>query len=258
MTDPAPPLPDADDALLLNAYFDGQLDAAAALSFERRMAKDDELKREFDRMAAVRSAISRLPKDAVSNAFRSRVAALAMPRRTFHERSFDWRQLAASVLIAGVVSSALTAVSLRQSPIDGTFTAVVAEHRRALLAASPVDVESTDRHTVKPWFDAKLALSPLVIDLAPQGFPLIGGRVEVVNGKLVPAMVYRRREHIVSLVAIPSPGGTGAGRASSRATEAGFTALGWHGQDFDYYAVSDIAPDDLAAFVSQWRTAAGM
>ena len=91
-------------------------------------------------------------------------------------------------------------------PAANEIAAIVADHQRALLAAPPFDIASSDRHTVKPWFDSKLALSPQVVDLAGAGFPLAGGRVEIVDGKPVPVLVYQRRAHIISVVAIPRAG----------------------------------------------------
>ena len=254
-------LPETDDELLLNAYLDGELDASAALAIERRLASEADFDAAHERLAALRSAVgAAVPKDVASDALRRKIAALAAapaPAQPARARTFDWRQMAASVLVAGALASGGTWLAVRQDAGGASdIGSIVAEHRRALLAASPVDVESSDRHTVKPWFDAKLALSPQVIDLAQAGFPLAGGRVEAVGGKLVPAMVYRRREHIVSLVAIPRSGASDEAGAAASATQDGYMVLGWHGHDFDYYAVSDIAADDLAAFVAQWRAAA--
>ena len=253
-------LPENDDELILSAYLDGELDAAAALTIERRLGAESPLQADYERLAALRSTIgAAIPKNVASQAFRRKIAALAVAPPLAVDaraRTFDWRQMAASVLIAAVFGSGGTLFALRQDLGAGDLDSIIAEHRRALLAASPVDVESTDRHTVKPWFDAKLALSPQVIDLAQAGFPLAGGRVEVVGGKLVPALVYRRREHIVSLVAVPRPGVRGDAMPLSSATEDGYLVLGWHGQDFDYFAVSDIATNELEGFVSQWRAAA--
>ena len=252
-----------DDLLLVNAYLDGELDAAAILDVERRLSDDARLKAEYDRLFALRAVLaSELSKETASEMLRNRIAAIAAPPPAaqsaarvldFRSRTFDWRQMAASILVAGVMASGATVLVLPPGQIDGDVGAIVVGHQRALLAATPVDVASSDRHTVKPWFDSKLALSPQVIDLAASGFPLAGGRVDVVAGKPVPTLVYRRREHLISLTAVPKWGGPDDGKPPSRHSRDGYTVLAWRGQDFAYSAVSDLAPMELEAFVSQWR-----
>jgi anti-sigma factor RsiW len=254
--------PTDDMALLLDAYVDGELDAAASLEFERRLEADPVLKAGHERLLALRGALrANVPRDAASDRLRSALAAMAAPasatRQPIRSRNFDWRQLAASSIAAALVAGSGTAWLLGSGrDVSGSeIASIVAEHRRALLTANPLDVESTDKHTVKPWFDAKLALSPAVIDLAADGFPLAGGRVEVVAGKLVPAMLYKRRAHLISLVAVPRAGAGDDGAPVSSTTQDGYTVSRWHGQDYDYFAVSDVAPDDLATFVAEWRAA---
>ena len=252
---------ESNDELLLNAYLDGELDASAALAFERRLASEADLKAELERLAALLGAVgANVGKDVASDALRRKIAVLAGPPQAamrVSTRMFDWRQMATSALFAALIASGGTLLALHRDEVGvGDIASLVAEHRRALLAASPLDVASSDQHTVKPWFDAKLALSPQVIDLSASGFPLAGGRVEVVGGKLVPAMVYRRREHLVSLVAVPRAAGSGERSRDTHVSQDGYTVLGWPGRDFDYYAISDIPPDDLAAFAALWRTAA--
>jgi len=247
-----------DDEMLLDAYLDGELDASSALGIERRLAADTGLKARFDALAALRAALrAKVPRDVVSDALRGKIAAMAAPAAPVATRSFEWRRMAASVLVASMLASGGTALLLRPGATGPDISGLVAEHRRALLSANPLDVESTDKHTVKPWFDAKLALSPAVIDLAAEGYPLAGGRIEVVAGKLVPAMIYRRHNHIISLVAVPRAGARDDGAAAANATQDGYAVASWHGQDFDYAAVSDVAPDELAAFVKAWQAAAG-
>ena len=94
-----------------------------------------------------------------------------------------------------------------------------------------------------------------MIDLAADGFPLVGGRADIVGGKPVPTLVYRRREHLVSVVAVPKAGGRDDGAAPARETTDGYTVLTWRGADFVYSAVSDVAADELEGFVSRFREA---
>jgi len=250
--------------LLLNAYLDNELDAASVLDVERRIASDATLKSELARLVGLRNALSsHVGKERASDALRRRVAAIAdtptlsaTPSPRARPRSFDWRQLAAAAALAAVLASAGTYVGLQQSASPSQIAEMVAGHQRALLATAPFDVASSDRHTVKPWFDGKLAVSPQVIDLTDAGFPLVGGRVDVVDGRAVPTVVYRRRQHVISLIAIPQPGSKDGGEPLARATRDGYSLLSWPGHDFKYAAVSDLAENELKEFAARWRSGA--
>lgn len=253
--------------LLLNAYFDNELDAASALEVERRLASDASLKAEYDRMSALRTALraahgeTRAPDD-----LRRRIAAIAnaeaagttavVPMRTKPASRYAWRQMAAAASLAAVVTS-IGMLGAGLGPWNDTQLAeIVAGHQRALLAREPFDVASSDRHTVKPWFDSKLALSPKIVDLGEAGFPLVGGRVDVVGGKAVPVSVYKRREHLISLMAIPHASASDDGSGAKPSTRDGYAVRSWRGRDFDYSAVSDVAEHELDEFVARWRAGA--
>jgi anti-sigma factor RsiW len=248
--------------LLINAYLDGELDAAAAVEVERRMGADATLQAEYDRLLNLRTRIaSGIGKDHASDVLRARIAAIAgpdepalaaRPAKTLARR-FDWRQMAAAMLIAAFLGSGASYLVLQSEMASDEVVGIVAGHQRALLAAAPVDVASTDRHTVKPWFDGKLALSPRIVDLAAEGFPLIGGRVEVLKGQAVSVLVYRRRDHLVSVVAAPKRGGKDDGASARATTRDGYGLRIWRGSDFVYYAVADLPAEELDSFVASWR-----
>ena len=142
--------------------------------------------------------------------------AVVVPLRSFSFKTRDgWRRLAMAAALAAFVAGTGTYSILRQDPVSNDVAAIVSDHRRALLAATPYDIASSDRHTVKPWFDSKLALSPQVVDLAASGFPLAGGRVEILDGKAVPVLVYQRRAHVISVVAVPHTGERTRGAVTS-------------------------------------------
>jgi anti-sigma factor RsiW len=263
--------------LLLNAYLDDELDAASVLDVERRVESDAALKTELARLKELRDAFSaHVSKDRASDAFRARIAAIADPAVKARPASVaimrsklparlqappgarrtDWRQMAAAAAIAAILASLGTYAGLQQSTSGGQIAEIVAGHQRALLATAPFDVASSDRHTVKPWFDSKLAVSPLVMDLTEAGFPLVGGRVDVVDGHPVPTSVYQRRALVISLTAVPKAGSKDDGLPAKRTTRDGYTLLSWPGRDFTYSAVSDVAPNELEEFATRWRAAA--
>lgn len=255
--------------LLLNAYVDNELDAASVLDVERRLANDPALRAEHERLVQLRKALSsQLKAGQASDDFLRRIAAIAagpdaeplvpvvVPLPVRVRRLNDWRQMAAAAVLAAAVTAGSMYAVLGPNLEANEIAAIVADHQRALLAAAPFDVASSDRHTVKPWFDSKLALSPEVIDLSSDGFPLAGGRVEVIDGKPVPVLVYHRRAHVISVVAIPRPGQKTTTEPESPTTRDGYSVIRWHGPDFDYAVVSDLAENELNEFVNRWRETA--
>jgi anti-sigma factor RsiW len=123
---------------------------------------------------------------------------------------------------------------------------VQSAHVRSLMANHLTDITSTDQHTVKPWFNGKLDFSPPVEDLSPQGFPLIGGRLDYLDGHPVAALVYQRNKHDINLFIWPSTtGDEGLGFS----TYNGYNVYHWTQSGMAYWAVSDLNPDELKGFV---------
>jgi anti-sigma factor RsiW len=233
-----------DDRLWLNAYIDGELDPAHALEFEQRLAADPALAAAHARITALRGAIrDRVPRERASPLLRRRVAALARP-----QPAPGWRALAAAVAAAFVAGSALTYVALGPGGSAPVAQDVVASHMRALMASQPIEVASSDRHTVKPWFNGKLPESPRVVDLAAQDFPLVGGRIDVIGLTPAPTLVYRRRLHVISLTALPSK----LGAARPHAID-GYNIVDWTDGNLTYWAVSDLSAPELEDFARAFR-----
>jgi anti-sigma factor RsiW len=245
-----------DDLMLLNAYVDGELDAAAALTFERRIAKDRTLQVAHARVSALRGAMAaKLGRERVSDSLRMKIENAVGPSTPGKGVLFNWRQMAASIVVAAGVGGGATFFGLRQFATSNTFDAIIAGHERSLLAASPVDVVSSDHHTVKPWFDQRLAVSPPVPELVAEGYALAGGRVDIVNGKPTPTLVYKLRQHLISLVAVPNPGKGDDHATATFSTRDGYSVMTWTGRDFTYSAVSDVPKSDLEDFQKKWRAA---
>ncbi len=248
---------------LLHALADGELDAAAAMSLEARLAADPALGAEYKRILAVKERTKALGKPSVSPDFAARIATIASDTKSTSSSpwtrilSFDhpsWRALAASVVLTAFAASSGTYLLSSASRNDFSVEDQVAnDHRRSLLATSPIDIASSDRHTVKPWLDQKLGLSPPTADLSAEGFPLVGGRVDVIAGNAVPTLVYKRRKHLISVVATPLTGDGTQNTDPVSKTVDGYNVIDWTGGGFRYLAVSDLDPAELSTFVDDFR-----
>jgi anti-sigma factor RsiW len=171
------------------------------------------------------------------------------PRAILWETSWNWLALAAAIIFAAII--AFTLVPRLQRPGADQFlaTQLIASHVRSLMANHLTDVASSDQHTVKPWLDAKLDFAPPVVDLASEGFPLIGGRLDYLDNRPVAALVYQRRKHFINVFVWP--GEAAATRPAMEMSHQGYQLLHWADPDFNYWAVSDVSANDLQTFKQQ-------
>ena len=258
--------------LLLSAYFDGELDLVRSLEIEEHAKSCPDCAAELERQRSLRTALrSGGLYQAAPNSLRERVAAavgakssesispaqgsatkaaiIHVPARRW--TAFEWIGIAAGIAI--VLFLGIKSISDRQSARRGDLLAeeMVASHLRSLQPGHLYDVESTDQHTVKPWFDGKLDFSPPVRDLAAQGYPLAGGRLDYVGSRAVAALVYQRRKHIINVFVWPEgPDDTPLAQAAQKQeTHDGYNLIEWRQGDMRLCAVSDVGVDDLKQFV---------
>ena len=244
--------PDDSSVLLVHAYLDDELDPANALAVAQRMNTEPALTAEGERVKALRQLIhERLPRELAPPGLHARIeASVGGLGRARAQPS--WQSLAASIAVTAMVTSSATWVMVGSGATDTMADSLVSDHIRALVAPQPIDVVSSDRHTVKPWFNGRVPASPRVVDLAKEDFPLVGGRVAVVDQTPVPTLVYRHRQHLISLTEMP--GGSRFGLARTPRMINGYNLLRWTEDGVSYWAVSDLAPTDLEDFAQLFRT----
>jgi len=247
-----PSTSDDNSVLLVHAYLDGELDPANALEIAQRMNTDPALAAEGERVKALQRLIhERLPREASPPGLRARIEASVGGQKRVHERP-SWRALAASIALTAVVASSSTWLIIGSPPESTTADSLVSDHIRALMAPQPIDVASSDRHTVKPWFNGRIPESPRVVDLAKQDFPLVGGRIDVVGRDPCPTLVYRHEKHLISLTEIPA--GSRLDFARTPRTINGYNVVHWTDNGVSYWAISDLAASKLEEFAQLFRT----
>ena len=173
--------------------------------------------------------------------------SLASPPKVRRWRFYDWRMAAGLVFAAalGWGAASLRSVGGAAPAASATTNQLVDAHVRSLLPNHLLDVQSTDRHTVKPWFAGKTDIAPPVVDLSDKGFPLLGGRLDYVDGHSAAVLVYGRRLHTINVFVWRStPSETSDGPFAAR----GYSMLHWTNGGLSYWAVSDAAPAELDAF----------
>jgi anti-sigma factor RsiW len=250
--------------LLLHAALDGELDAAGAMDLEGQLAADPALAAEYARFVALRDAIgTRLPRERAPDALRARVIAMAQapsqikltaPRRSWLQVE-RYRPLAASLVLGVALGAGAYGLFEHSSADDDVQRALVSGFIRGRLSGQTVDIATSDRHTVKPWFSGKIAEATTVVDLKTDGFPLVGGRVDVVGKTPVATLIYQRREHQIALTEMPASSADGSSE-SRRETRDGYSIFEWTEGGRLYAAVSDLPPAELDAFGAAFRRAA--
>lgn len=252
----------AQDTLPL--YFDGELDRAASREFETHLDTCADCRAALIELDALRTTLRcDAPRHAAPELLRKRIEKLAGAQldvqapasaRRAAAHPPRWLAYAASTVLAfaagGMAVSLWNSTNRNAESTQASASAqlardLFASHWRALAATSPVDVISTDRHTVKPWFEGKIGIAPAVHDFAEQGFALVGGRIDYAGNLRVPALVYRHGQHLIDVFVLPDSA-TLPGDAL-RQTGYRIEAVRLGGQNAAI--VSDMDPAELAHFV---------
>lgn len=241
---------------LLHAYLDDELDLATALQVEAHLTGCSKCRDELECARIVTRAVAQpasyCPAPSVlrirlQKAIRAEVCDIepaAQPRGVM-----PWwkRSMAVSALAAVLLLACATAVIFWQRTPDPEVSELVDAHVRSLEASHLLDVESTDQHTVKPWFAGKLDFSPPVIDLAADGFPLVGGRLDYLEQNQVAALIYRHGKHVINVFVRPGEG------SAETLSNHGFNLIRFECRGMICWAVSDLNAGELQHFVDLFK-----
>ncbi|MGH7047413.1 MAG: hypothetical protein ACREE2_13615 [Stellaceae bacterium] len=253
-----------DQVLLVQAEFDGELDAAqaAALAAHRQecpvcQAAAAALTRAHGLMheglyqpapdEVRRRVMARLDRARLDRARLGRARPAPPPSLGSRLRAWWGAGLGFGL---GAACMAVLAMLLVWPPEQNLTRELVTDHIRALQPGHLEDVVSTDQHTVKPWFDGRLDFAPPVKELAAAGFPLKGGRLDYVAGRPVAALVYGRAKHIIDLYVWPQTAGPSTPTATERN---GYNVVHWAQNGMTFWAVSDVERSQLLDFATAWR-----
>jgi anti-sigma factor RsiW len=246
---------------LLDAYIDGELPGEDAAAVREHIASCLECANEHASLVATSRRIGEtLVKYQAPDVLKARIrVALAQPGplepAAPSAKAIPARRLALGGIGVAIASSILTFALVRGvAPNRSLADELVSSHIRALMPGHLTDVASTNQHNVKPWFNGRVDLSPPVPSLDSTGFSLIGGRVDYVQGRTVPVMVYGRRQHLIDVYAWPDARERD-GAETSQSTRNGYNVVGWHANGLSLEAVSDLNRPELEQFVKAFNAA---
>jgi anti-sigma factor RsiW len=237
-----------DQELLLGGLIDGELDAANTALVEAHVARCEACGEQLDRLQATRNLLrSDGVRQSAPEALANRIAGLAelQPKVANDNRLVRWLGPGAVGALAAALAMVMVLPSSTQTIVDQEL---VSSHVRSLQPGHLTDVQTTNQHIVKPWFNGRIDFAPPVPELADRGFPLAGGRLDSINGKTVAAIVYHRRLHTVNVFIWP------ARNAHERLFQKdGFAVTQWSQAGLRFAAISDIPPSELRQFEQLYR-----
>jgi mycothiol system anti-sigma-R factor len=234
----------------IHGYLDGELDAARNLEIEQHLQQcavcSQTYKADQTLQRAIKTGSQYYPAPAdLRKRIQSSIRQVNKSGSIVPAMPWRWLALAASVVFVVILAWAL--IPRGHDAEQLVAQEVVSSHVRSLMVDHVADVMSSDQHTVKPWFTGKLDFSPPVKNLAPEGFPLVGGRLDYLENRAVAALVYQRRNHFINLFIWPSSHDT---HANTKAlARQGYHLVHWSKAGMTYWVISDLNDTDLQEFV---------
>jgi anti-sigma factor RsiW len=233
---------------LLQAYADGELDVLNSLRLEEHLSGCGGCEALIRQFKSIHLALQRPELSyAAPNALRQQISA-AVPRRasTWRDR---WNWSLPSFAMGGICVAAVVMLSAGNfvTGPSGSADEIVAAHVRSLMADHLTDVASSDSHTVKPWFTGKIDFTAPAKDLAADGFPLIGGRIDYIHDRAAAALVYKRNRHTINVFIWPDAAKDKPVKFSG--PKRGFSIVEADANGLHFTAVSDLNKEELGQLV---------
>jgi len=232
-----PELDCAECTAWLHPYLDNELGTEMAARVHQHIQTCPHCRRQYESLSQLQSGLHRAERYEMPELAQRRILA-SLPTRT--GKSWLLPAASAAMLVASVALFMLT-----PGQQDALVDEVVSSHIRSLQEQHLTDVASSDKHTVKPWFTGKLDFSPPVFDLAEQGYPLIGGRLDYLEHQNAAVLAYRHNKHIINLFITPSSQKDSAATAMSKR---GYHIMAWRKNHLAFELVSDLDAQELEDF----------
>lgn len=231
---------------MVDAYVDGELTATESAAFERALEACPDCRKRLEAARTMSGLLRDLPAEPAPDLLRARIerelrTIAGRPR----ERLRGLAMVASLVVALGIGWLGGTLLPLQSGRESD---AAVAAYLRVAMAENAVDVVSSDRHTVKPWYAGRIDYTPPVHDLTAVGFPLLGGRTDVIGGRKIAVLVYGRNRHKLALSAWPASSASNSAPSVTR--HDGFAVAQWRHGGFELRAVSDISLADMTSFAT--------
>ena len=245
----------AETEILLHALLDGELDAGHARDVEAHLEgcpRCGAQLRAYRGMQQAMSAAQLRYTAPMSLRRRIEMTLPSAPRRASSRRSVLKGFVMGTALSTALAASLFIAV-IRTDQDQRVLADVTSAHVRSLQGDHLTDVQTSDQHTVKPWFNGKVDIAPPVVDLTAKGFTLLGGRLDYIDGQAVASIVYRRRTHVINLFV--TQGAPSESHEARLQTIQGFNIRRWTAQGLEFFAISDINGEELQEFAEKFDAA---
>jgi anti-sigma factor RsiW len=244
----------AKSEILIHALLDGELDAGHARDVGEHLKICPRCAAQLGAYRELHQALSVTPlRYAAPAGLRQRIerALPARPIQAGSRRSL-LKGFAMGMALSTAMAASLLIAVVGTDQDERVVADVLSAHVRSLQGDHLTDVQTTDQHTVKPWFNGKVDISPPVVDLTGQGFTLIGGRLDYLDGRTVASIVYRRRNHVINLFVADAA--APEHQMAKRNTVQGYNVLRWSTGGLQFFAVSDLNAGELQEFVDKFET----
>ena len=251
------PRPCSEWELMLHGFVDNELDAAHSLQIERHVTTCPHCAQQLESLQALKQRIAqpgvhwRTPDHVRAQVLAAISQEAAQPARAPAGTGLSALEFVRRWLFVPSFAALAASLFLVVAPMTDRSSIsdeVVASHVRSLLVDHLTDVATSDQHTVKPWFNGKIDFAPPVVDLVREGFPLQGGRVDYIGGRVVAALVYKRQSHVINLFVWPASPDATVATVRSASSRDGYNIENWRAGGLNFWAVSDGNADDLARF----------